>query len=308
MATQLNKWQTELEKLTEREYKKTDSLLFNTYRNALKEIKQRLSHYVNAYEQLSFSKKLEVERLFNVALEIDNILNLTYSSVGEIIKDCSANQAAQGYNGVWYQLEQSERIKLALPLIQHDFIMELVNKPVAGKTLSRRLYLEREKLAKVVTNEIIQGLFDGEGYRVIAKRISDQTEASYKQALRIAITESGRTHSNTTQKGYVEAEKLGISIKKKWLATLDKKTRDDHRELDGQTVGVNEKFKIHNYEAEGPRLFGVAKEDVNCRCTTISIVDEVSPELRKDNEFKDYAPFTNYKEWSKNLWGARSAK
>lgn len=297
-----------MERLSKKQYKQTDSLLFNVYKDALKEIKQRLNMYVKAYETLTFAKKLEVERLFNVATEIDNILETTYNKVDDIITTHAYNSAKQGYEGVWYALEQSEKIKLAMPLIDHEYIVTLVNAPVAGKRLSKRLYKHRKELAKRVTNEITQGMFNGDSYGVIARNISNTTEASYKQALRITRTEAGRVQSVTTQKSYTESEKLGVKLEKQWLATFDRKTRDTHQELDGQRVPVDGKFTSNGYKAEAPRLFGVAAEDINCRCTTIAIVDGMTPELRRDNEFGDYVPFTNYQEWSSNVWGARSAE
>lgn len=81
---------------------------------------------------------------------------------------------------------------------------------------------------------------------------------------------------------------------------MDKKTRHDHRELDGQTVEVDEKFTIRGHTAEGPRLFGVASEDVDCRCTTIEIVDGIAPEVRKDNETKTVIQYKSYSEWLDN--------
>lgn len=243
---------------------------------------------------------MEVERLFNVAKDIDTILSSSYPSIEEAIKAYSAGQAQQGYYGVWYSLEQSQNITLQMPLINHDYVMNLVNAPVAGKRLSKRLYQYRDKLAEKVTHNIISGLFEGKSYAEIARRVNEETEASYKQALRITRTEGGRTQSTTTQKGYIEAKKKGIDIKKRWLATLDKKTRHDHRELDGQTVEVDEKFTIRGHTAEGPRLFGVASEDVDCRCTTIEIVDGIAPEVRKDNETKTVIQYKSYSEWLDN--------
>lgn len=35
---------------------------------------------------------------------------------------------------------------------------------------------------------------------------------------------------------------MGVQLKKQWLATLDGKTRHEHRMLDGQTVDVEESF------------------------------------------------------------------
>lgn len=294
---QLNKWQQELKQLTAKQYQKTDSQLFNLYRKQLIDIKKKLKHYTDNADNLSFSTRLEVERLFNIAKDIDIILSSSYPSIEEAIKAYSAGQAQQGYYGVWYSLEQSQNIVLQLPLINQDYVMNLVNAPVAGKRLSKRLYQYRDKLADNVTQNIITGLFEGKSYAEIARRVNEETEASYKQALRIARTEAGRTQSTTTQKGYIEAKKKGIDIQKRWLATLDKKTRHDHRELDGQTVEVDEKFSIRGHNAEGPRLFGVASEDVNCRCTTIEVIDGISPELRKDNESKEMIKYKNYDEW-----------
>lgn len=242
---------------------------------------------------------MEVERLFSVADEINAILQLNSPKVEKTIKGYSAKQAEQGYYGLWYTLEQSQNIALSMPLINHDYIMNLVNTPVAGKRLSKRLYKYRDELAQNVTNNIITGLFEGKSYAEIARWINEETEASYKQALRIARTEAGRTQSVTTQKGYEEAKELGINIKKKWLATIDKHTRRTHQELDGKEVDVDEEFTIRGHSAKGPRMFGVASEDVNCRCTTIEVVDGISPELRKDNESKEMSEFKSYDDWFK---------
>ncbi|HBK7192934.1 phage head morphogenesis protein [Enterococcus faecium] len=298
---QLNKWQQELKQLTAKQYQKTDSQLFNLYRKQLIDIKKKLKHYTDNADNLSFSTRLEVERLFNIAKDIDTILSSSYPSIEEAIKAYSAGQAQQGYYGVWYSIEQSQNIVLQLPLINHNYVMNLVNAPVAGKRLSKRLYQYRDKLADNITQNIITGLFEGKSYAEIARRVNEETEASYKQALRIARTEGGRTQSKTTQKGYIEAKKKGIELRKKWLSTLSKTTRHSHRKLDGQIVDVEEKFASPSgHKAEGPRLFGVASEDIACRCTTIEIVDGISPELRKDNESKEMIKYKNYDEWLKN--------
>lgn len=294
---QLNRWQKELAKLQQANYQKTDNQLFNVYRQSLIDIKKRLKVYTENAESLSFSTRLEVERLFRVADEMNQILQLGAGNAGKIIKDYSAKQAEQGYYGLWYSLEQSQNLVLNMSLLDHNYVMNLVNAPIAGKRLSKRLYKYRDELAQKVTNNIITGLFEGKSYAEIARWINEETEASYKQALRIARTEAGRTQAITTQKGYEEAKELGVDIKKKWLAALDKRTRRSHRELDGMEIEVEEDFTIRSYTAKGPRLFGVASEDVNCRCTTIEVVEGISPELRKDNESKEMSEFKSYDEW-----------
>ena len=286
-----------MNRLTKKKYNQTNNELFNTYRQSLIDIKKKLYQYTQAYPNLSFSSRLEVERLFHVATEIDTILSQSYGAIEDTIKNHSASEAEQGYYGVWYALEQSQGILLQMPLINHEYVANLVNAPVAGKRLSKRLYQQRSELAKNVTNNIINGLFAGDSYVKIAKQVSDATEATYKQALRIVITEGGRTSSVTQQQSSEKAKSLGVNMQKRWLSTLDGKTRHDHRELDGQTVDIEDDFHVNGHKAKQPRMFGIAKEDVRCRCTSINIVDGIAPELRKDNETKAVIKYKNYNEW-----------
>ena len=184
-------------------------------------------------------------------------------------------------------------------MLPEGYIAELINTPVAGKRLSTRLYTNQSKLAQEATNALLQGAFRGEGYSKVAKRVGELTEANYKQALRIARTEGGRVQSTAKQRAYQEAKDKGIDIKKRWLSTLDKKTRHTHQSLDGQTVEIEEEFVSDSgAKAMGPRMFGKPQEDINCRCTTITIVNGIEPELRKDIETKEIIKYNNYNEWA----------
>lgn len=59
------------------------------------------------------------------------------------------------------------------------------------------------------------------------------------------------------------------TIKKKWQAILDSRTRDTHVAADGQTVGVNAKFTVGGYLAEYPRDPSLPiDETANCRCVS----------------------------------------
>nr|DAM13497.1 MAG TPA: minor capsid protein [Caudoviricetes sp.] len=298
---QLDKWNKELEKISLDHERKIDRKLFNFYREALIDIKKKVKIYIDEYETLSFSKKLEVERILKVANEIEKILDGTYSKVNKEIENYASNQAQGGYYGTWYALEGAENIQIDFPILNQRYIETIVNTPVNGKLFSQRLYDNTTFLAEVATLELQQGAINGDGYRKIAKRIEEQTEAAYKRALRIARTEGGRTQSTAKQRAYEEAKNKGVNIQKQWMSTLDKKTRHSHQKLDGQIVGVDEEFVSPNgNRAQGPRLFGVPREDINCRCTTVAVVNGISPELRKDNETKGIIKYKNYEEWKKD--------
>lgn len=297
---QLNRWYKELIRLSETDYKQTDSELFNFYKDALKLMKIEIKQYIDKYETLSFSKQLEAERLIKVADRVDEILTDLNKKSGSIIRQHIDHEFKAGYFGTWYALEGAENVTLDFTMISERYIEELMEKPVAYKTLSNRLYESRADLAKAVTNELKMAALRGDGYDNVAKNVSELAEANYKQSLRIARTEGGRAQSTGKQKAYKEAEKKGVNLEKRWLSTLDKKTRHSHQELDGQTVGIDEQFVFDSYKADGPRLFKHAALDINCRCTTIAVVNGIAPDVRKDNLTGEQIDYANYGDWYKS--------
>lgn len=89
-------------------------------------------------------------------------------------------------------------------------------------------------------------------------------------AIRTAVTgaqNAGRLDS------YAAAEKMGIKLKKEWLATLDGRTRHSHAMLDGEQVAPDAKFSNGCRFPGDPQ--GPPWEVYNCRCTLIAAVDGV---------------------------------
>lgn len=297
---QLDKWNKELAALSKRHYKEMDNELYNFYKNALKELKIEIKNYLERYDELSFSKRLELESQFKKAGRIDEILTELSGKTTQTVSDYTRDELQRGYNGVWYTIEGAENVQLDFGMLPEGYIDQLVNANIDGQNFSARLYQYRNQLAERATSALLDGAVRGVGYRKVAKLIGDLTEANYKQALRIARTEGGRVQSTAKQKAYEEAKDKGVDIQKQWMSTLDQKTRDTHQSLDGQTVDIEDEFESESgNKAKGPKLFGVASEDVNCRCTTLTIVNGISPKLRRDNETGEVIKYQNYEEWAK---------
>lgn len=69
------------------------------------------------------------------------------------------------------------------------------------------------------------------------------------------------------------AKQSGLDLVREWITTLDGLQRDSHDDLDGQAQPLDKPFKIPSgpnagAEAMAPGGFGIASEDINCRCTT----------------------------------------
>ena len=296
---QLTKWHTIVDELDELTFKGTNSKLYRTYQVLLTDIKRTAKKYIEDYESLSFSKRLEAERLLGIGDEIKQTMISANKVVTNTITDGAMRHATNGYYGTFYGMEGLGNINVPMALLDEKYILQLVTTPVDGKKFSQRLYTNTMQLAEATQASLTIGAVDGKGYSHVAKRIEDLTEANYKRAVRIARTEGGRVSSLATQRAYSDAETMGINLKKRWVSTLDKWTRVSHRELDGQTVGIDEDFTspVTGAKGKGPRLLGRAGEDINCRCTTIPIVDDYDPELRRDNETGDHIKNMTYNQW-----------
>jgi hypothetical protein len=103
----------------------------------------------------------------------------------------------------------------------------------------------------------------------VAKKISSTTKLSPFRASTIALTEIGLASSYATQ---TTAEKISDefqlgNVTKTWVAVEDNRTREAHKEADGQTVGLYEKFTVDGEELDRPRdPFGSAENVIRCRC------------------------------------------
>jgi hypothetical protein len=89
------------------------------------------------------------------------------------------------------------------------------------------------------------------------------------RAERIARTESVTAANLGSIQG---AEATGLALNKRWVATMDNRTRDAHLEADGQTVAMHSDFVINGESAEYPGDPSLsAGERINCRCTQIFV-------------------------------------
>lgn len=111
-----------------------------------------------------------------------------------------------------------------------------------------------------------QGIAAGESPRKIASRLR-KSGIGRVRAERIARTESLASASASQHK---TAQQINPEFKKRWVATLDSRTRDTHDSADGQTRGMQLDFNIGGSKMQYPRDVGApAKEVVNCRCVVV---------------------------------------
>ena len=128
----------------------------------------------------------------------------------------------------------------------------------------------KKQITASVTSSILQGKSIKHMADDLQKRITTMSRNSAIRTARTAVTgaqNAGRMDC------YAAAEKMGIKLKKCWLATLDARTRHSHAMLDGEQVAQDKKFSNGCRFPGDPQ--GPPWEIYNCRCTLIAAVDEV---------------------------------
>ncbi len=94
-----------------------------------------------------------------------------------------------------------------------------------------------------ITAQITSGILQGEPIKKLAdrlqSRIPDMTRTSAIRAARTAVTSA---QNAGRMEGFAAAEEMGIQLKKRWVATLDGRTRHAHAALDGQTQDQDKPF------------------------------------------------------------------
>ena len=97
----------------------------------------------------------------------------------------------------------------------------------------------KKQITKCVTSSVLQGKS--------IKGISDDLQRyiptmSRDSAIRTARTAVTGAQNAGRMDSYAAAERMGIKLKKEWMATLDSRTRHSHAVLDGEKVDQDKKF------------------------------------------------------------------
>lgn len=134
-----------------------------------------------------------------------------------------------------------------------------------------------------VNAEVLQGIIQGESIPNIAKRLGNVTEMEKNSAIRNARTTTTSAENKGRMDSYHDAQKQGLVLKKRWIATHDILTRTWHTELDNKTIDVDEPFEntiqIGKGKSFTDHIMYPGDPDAdpanvyNCRCTLVSIVE-----------------------------------
>ena len=155
------------------------------------------------------------------------------------------------------------------------------------------------------------------GAYAIMKRSANSTVEKNRNSASMHSEGMGTDAENKARlDGMYRASDIGVKVKKQWRATLDNRTRDSHRLIDGETIDLDDTF---DNGLKYPREPGGALSEIcNCRCrlryvtpytkyeTRSARLGEVRGSYKKDSSFRgtksieiENMSYAEWMEWRK---------
>ena len=196
----------------------------------------------------------DIERVAR-ALKAETLLRQTEGKMQSYLEDWGLKQLRS--------LGSDASFTLKNPLVQ-DFMQAFSEVDIVGANQTTQ---------NDIRAALEQGVAEGAGIGDLTRRIKGVFDgASTYRAERIARTEVVGGANAANLAAY---QISGLVAGKEWLSVQDGAVREDHAGLDGTRIAIGEDFITYSGDhAQGPGLFGVAEQDINCRCTLLPVLDD----------------------------------
>lgn len=236
---------------------------------------------------------------------------------------------ATNFNYGTYEVEVGAKVDTSFTLYDRQTVERLMRDnpqllTSPGKRVSQKI-AEGKAIKwnkQQIQSVMLQGILQGESITKLSKRLEgavgpsftiDDIKDRHKKTANQIARELARKNKNAAIRNartmatgaqnagrvdaYKRAEEMGINMEQEWRATLDMRTRHEHRMLDGMRVKVGELFEVDGYSIRFPGDPNADPEMIyNCRCTLEGVVaglDKKSSELRDASAIEGMS----YDEW-----------
>ena len=208
---------------------------------------------------------------------------------------------ALNHNYGTFQVEKGSKLDTSYTLYDRQTVERLLRDnpdllPKARVNIPKDLRWNKQH----IVNEVTQGILQGESNQKIAARLQNVTDMDHRAAIRNARTMTTSAENAGRVDSYKRAQEMGIELEQEWLATLDGRTRDSHRALDGERIPLS-KDKWHPSKFSNGCRFpgdpnGPPWEVYNCRCTLVAVVKGIDQsKAPRNSKLGDMS----YEEWKK---------
>ena len=251
--------------LTEKEAKEFIRRLYN--KASIRELLQKLQVAEDTEERKKFLREVEapayqarIQRLEALQGQIDLIMQNIYQQEKKISTRHYTGLAEKAYYHSVYNIQKRVGLGFSFAHVDREQIDNTLHTAWSGENYSTRIWRNTQAVAQTVKEELLLNLVTGRTEKEAAQSISLRFARGSSVARRLIRTESCWLSNQLEMRAY---EECGIE-RYRYLATLDLRTSEICRELDGKVFLISDAQPGKNCPPMHPW----------CRSTTTAVVSE----------------------------------
>lgn len=270
----------------------------------LEEFRMDVKEYIQKGETLKYSNqwakqleaastKFHVSRMEALKVQMQQQAETIYAHERDGIDDLARNIYTDGYYKTAYEIQKGIGIGFDMMQLDTNKIDKLIAKPWAadGKNFSDRIWTNRAQLVSELENRLTQSIIRGQSPQKVIKELAERFNVSKSKAGRLVMTESAFFASAAQRDAFNDLDVERYEV----LATLDSRTSETCRRMDGQIIPMSE----YKPGVTAPPFH------VYCRSTTVPYFDDeftvMEQRAARDENGEYYTVPANmkYEEWKK---------
>lgn len=272
--------------------------------NELKEFHWDVNEYIkygkeNAINQQwmkeleNASAKFHISRLEALKIRVQQAAEKAFGNELDYVDKMARKIYSDTYYHSIFEMQKGFNIGFEIGQIDERKLNKIIAKPWAadGRNFSDRIWQQKAQLVDELHTQLTRNCLLGKAPDDAIKTISNKFGVSKSQAGRLVMTEEAYFHSEAQREAFKELDVEEFEI----VATLDNKTSDICREMDGKH------FSMSEYEP------GRTAPPFHCWCRSVTVpyfdddFGEIGERAARDAEGKTYyvPADISYDEWYK---------
>lgn len=276
-AKQLKKFKVQQQKYLDEVNKLIDQgAILEAHAEKLKELSARA--YVTKLQEIQNNLNSEIMILNGQQeVKLTQVLNNAY---------------LQSYFKTMYEVQKGIGMGYSFTVPNNDDVKKILKTPWNGNQYSKSIWKNKSKLTNWLNTDLARHFASGSSAQQMSDDLSKKLTTNYKDAIRLVRTEVNHISNQSTMDSY---ENSGVVDQYQILATLDSRTSETCRDMDGKIFNLSEKKVAVN----------MPPFHVNCRTTTVPYFGDEDFEdverAARDGNGKYYTvpADMSYREWEK---------
>jgi SPP1 gp7 family putative phage head morphogenesis protein len=235
--------------------------------------------------------RTRVSRLEALQTQIYNQVEMLTVSKEAAVRGILGEAYTDTYYRTLYEIQRGTGIGASFARVDDQALKKVLGTKLDGKNWSERIWEDRNKLREELHTKLAQGFIRGDSVDRMSRELAERMNVSYSRAKTLVHTETAFFTEQATMDSYRES---GVVDRYEILATLDNRTSEICRAMDGKVFRVSEQEPGVNAPPFHP----------NCRTTTVPYFDDeidVGERFARDPDGQAYyvPGDTTYEQWKK---------